>query len=156
MNAKQLLDNAKFLAEVLESVGFGINSLPGHVAWTINRMPSVTEWNGKVHLFCNSANMPQIIKILKEFGIDAKSDDEKKDVVMFNTDPNHDIVALLADVIARQRDQKRLRHYEGLDQNVEQLIQQMPYVKHGMFSRGVNAMKNQVQVLENIRKQKIR
>ncbi|MBD5391495.1 hypothetical protein HDR66_01665 [bacterium] len=155
MNVKQLLDNIKFLAETTVSVRFGINTLPGHVAWTINKMPSIVEWNGDVCLECNKQIQPQIIKVLKEFGIDATVD-SKLDHVVFKTRYEHDIVAVLSEVINRQRDQKRLRHYEGLDQNVAQLVQQLPHVKHGVFSRGVNAMKNQVQVLKNIREQKIR
>ena len=154
MNAKQLLDNTKFLAETLESVGFGIHSLPGHAAWAVNKIPSVSEWNGEVHLFYIGKNGPQVIKVLKEFGIDADLD-ENKGVVIFNAGPNHDIVAVMADVIERQKVRKKLHYLAGLEQNVDQLIQQMPHVKHGMFSRGVNAMKHQVGVLNNVRKQNV-
>lgn len=157
ISGKDLVWAIDFLKENVVDVRF---MMEGGRGWYTNTIPTVEKWNaGDIVLVSNNAKSPIIVaKILNELGIKANivsTNGQPDSAVKFTAKAGDDIIYILSMVMEQQKQQQKLSHAEwvisGLTQNVDMLIEQLPHVKRGMFSHGVKAFKQQVEVLKNLR-----
>ncbi len=155
------------VSKVLSDIAFfkehavGIRFLIDDKNW-LTKFPSIARWaSGAVVI--ETANNPaaskEIANRLAGYNINAKVVDlgERQNAgVKFQAIAGDEILAILQKAFAeRELDQKLMvtsGHLKDLEANVDMLIKQQPYVQASLFSRGVNAMKQSIAVLQNVRR----
>lgn len=155
----QLLSDIKFFKENISEIRFMKNDGAWHTSF-----PSIASWaQGDIVLQVKPVgSYAHVVGGLKNrlanYGVDATCVSvgaAVENALKFKARAGDDIIVILAKALADQKLQAKVgelsNQLSGLNQNVDQLVEQLPHVRHGAFSRGVNAMKNQVAVLQNIR-----
>lgn len=152
MEIKSFLNDIKFFTENMVSVRFMLNQTD----YVMNTMPRIDAWRRGVVVLS-----PRSPKAAEEFrkrlaqysGVEVVSQNltQQQSEVVFKCNADNDIVLLLGEVLKQQKLKMRSNQLDGLGQEVDQVIQQLPYVRASAFSRGVNALKNHLEVLKNIR-----
>ena len=144
---RQVLADVNFLREKITHIRFWYDDK----SFT-ESFPSIATWRrGNVSLKINgsSDDWAEFDNCLNRYGIQPQPDG--KGFYKFNVSSDHDIIAILYQALSQQRVYDQARQLSTLSQEVAQVTQQLPYVHSSIFSRGVNALKNQVQVLERVR-----
>lgn len=158
----QLLSDIKFFKEHIEEITFMRND-----GTCFKGFPSIVNWTqGEIVVKVTGigSGVEAIVKELKNrldcYGVDVRVtgvNDDIADGVKFKAKAGDDIISVLAKARANQLRQNYVGKLEqqltGLNLNVDQLIKQLPYVQRGVFSRGVNKFKRQVDVLKKIREE---
>lgn len=147
-DVRQVLADVNFLREKITHIRFWFNDK----SFT-ESFPSIATWRqGDVSLKINGDNddWAEFDNCMNRYGIQPQPDG--KGFYKFNVSSDHDIIAILYQALSQQRVYAQARQLANLHQEIEQTAHQLPHVRPSVFSRGVNALKNQVQVLENIRK----
>ena len=160
VEVRQVLSDVAFFRDTISDIRF----MKGVASWYTG-FPSVADWtDGEVILKLNNYAHEAVVKRLAVYGIDAAVtciDGARGDnAVKFSAKAGDDILFVLHKAMADQKLQTKVNKLEnqmaGLNQNVDQLVEQLPHVQRGVFSRGVKAFKNQVDVLKNIRASQIK
>lgn len=152
MEIKAFLNDLKFFTENMISVRFMLNQ----TEFVKDVMPRIDAWRSGVIVLS-----PRSPKAAEEFrkrlaqysGVEVVSQNltQQQSEVVFKCNADNDVVLLLSEVLKQQKLKMRSNQLDGLAQEVDQAIQQLPHVHASAFSRGVNALKNQIEVLKNIR-----
>lgn len=154
----QVLKDVKFFGNAVQGIRFICDNNSFY-----STFPTITSWlNGNVVLELantSTTNCAEVVKRLGEYGINAEIvgiDGRATGGVKFAAKAGDDIIAVLHMALSQREQKKQLQKAQhqlsGLNQNVDQLIEQAPSVRRGAFSSGVNALLNQVNTLKNIRK----
>lgn len=151
MEIKSFLDDLKFFTENMVSVRFMLNQTD----YVMNAMPRIDAWrSGVVVLSPRSPKAAEEFrKRLVQYGVEVVSQNltQQQSEVVFKCNADNDIVLLLGEVLKQQKLKMRSNQLDGLAQEVDHAVEQLPHVRASAFSRGVNALKNQIEVLKNIR-----
>lgn len=151
---RQLLTDISFFRETISAIRFVREDNSYFTSF-----PSIAEWTGgDVILELRKGNSSaEIISRLAGYDIVARERTLPQGVIstnkgiQFNVKSDNDIICVLHKAFADGNLHKKAHQLDGLNQNVDQLVEQLPHVRHGAFSRGVKAMKNQIDTLKNIR-----
>lgn len=146
-DVRQVLADVNFLREKITRIRFWFNDK----SFT-ESFPSIATWRqGKITLKINGGkdDWNELDRCLNRYGIQTQPDGDG--FYKFNVSSDHDIIAILYQALSQQRVYDQARQLSTLSQEVTQVTRQLPYVHSSIFSRGVNALKNQVQVLERVR-----
>lgn len=151
MEIKTFLDDIKFFTDNMLSVRFMLNQTD----YVMNTMPRIDAWrSGVVVLSLRSQKAAEELrKRLAQYGVEVVPQNltQQQSEVAFKCNADNDIVLLLGEVLKQQKLKMRSNQLDGLAQEVDHAVEQLPYVRASAFSRGVNALKNQIEVLKNIR-----
>lgn len=151
MEIKSFLDDLKFFTENMVSVRFMLNQTD----YVMNTMPRIDAWrSGVVVLSPRSPKAAEEFrKRLAQYGVEVVPQNltQQQSEVVFKCNADNDIVLLLGEVLKQQKLKMRSNQLDGLAQEVDHAVEQLPYVKASAFSRGVNALKNQIEVLKSVR-----
>ncbi len=151
MEIKSFLDDLKFFTENMSSVRFMLNQTD----YVMNAMPRIDAWrSGVVVLSPRSQKAGQEFgKRLAQYGVEVVSQNltPQQSEVVFKCNADNDVVLLLGEVLKQQKLKMRSNQLDGLAQEVDHAVEQLPYVRASAFSRGVNALKNQIEVLKSVR-----
>lgn len=151
LEVRQVLEDVSFFKEKVKEIRF----MKKDGVWYTN-FPSIASWtDGDIVLVMkNSSSIDEVKQHLTGYGIQAAAT-QQETAVRFSAKAGDDIIFVLHKAMHEQKLQEKANRLanqiNGLNQNVDQLIKQLPHVQRGAFSRGVNAFKNQVDVLKNIR-----
>ncbi len=147
---RQLLTDISFFRETISGIRFICEDNSYFTSF-----PSVAEWTGGdvVLELRTSDSAAEIISRLADYNIVAVPQEGgyRTRSIRFAIKSDNDIICVLHKAFADSNLRKKAHQLDGLNQNVDQLVQQLPHVRHGAFSRGVKAMKNQIDTLKNIR-----
>ena len=151
MDIKSFLNDIKFFTDNMVSVRFMLNQTD----YVMNTMPRIDAWrSGVVVLSLRSQKAAEELrKRLAQYGVEVVPQNltQQQSEVAFKCNADNDIVLLLGEVLKQQKLKMRSNQLDGLAQEVDHAVEQLPYVRASAFSRGVNALKNQIEVLKNIR-----
>lgn len=155
VEVKQILSDISFFSAVIYGIRFMKDK--NETIW-FTTFPSIADWtNGTVMLEIQHKRSAEEMKArLAAYGIEAtlvSLGAPTEYAVKFSATSSDDIIAVLHKAMTEKAKRSKANYMAGLSQEVDQLIEQLPHIKRGAFSRGVNAMKNQVEVLKNIRVQ---
>ena len=151
MEIKTFLDDIKFFTDNMLSVRFMLNQTD----YVMNTMPRIDAWrSGVVVLSLRSQKAAEELrKRLAQYGVEVVSQNltPQQSEVVFKCNADNDVVLLLGEVLKQQKLKMRSNQLDGLAQEVDHAVEQLPYVRASAFSRGVNALKNQIEVLKSVR-----
>ncbi|MDE6571041.1 MAG: hypothetical protein K2L95_02370 [Alphaproteobacteria bacterium] len=144
---RQVLADVTFLRQTVVRIRFWFDDNT-----FTDSFPSIGTWRqGHVALDFNGGvdNQKKLDKCLNRYGIQGHLDGNG--FYKFHVQGDHDILVILAQALAQRKVYVQARQLSALNHEIEQTVQQLPHVRPSVFSRGVNALKTQVQVLENVR-----
>lgn len=151
MEIKSFLDDLKFFTENMVSVRFMLNQTD----YVMNTMPRIDAWRSGVVVLSprSPKTAEEFRKRLAQYGVEVVPQNltQQQSEVVFKCNADNDIVLLLGEVLKQQKLKMRSNQLDGLAQEVDHAVEQLPHVRASAFSRGVNALKNQIEVLKNIR-----
>lgn len=151
MDIKSFLNDIKFFTDNMVSVRFMLNQTD----FVMNTMPRIDAWrSGVVVLSPRSQEAAEEFrKRLAQYSVEVvpQNPTQQQSEVVFKCHADNDIILLLSEVLKQQKLKMRSNQLDGLAQEVDQMIKQLPHVHASAFSRGVNALKNHIEVLKNIR-----
>lgn len=151
MEIKSFLADIKLFTDNMVDVCFVLNQSEG----IKNAMPQIDVWrSGVVVLSPRSPNAAEEMRgRLAHYGVEIVQQNltQQQSKIVFKCNADNDVILLLSEVLKQQKLRLRSNQLRGLSQEVDQAIQQLPYVQSGIGSRGVNALKNQIEVLKNVR-----
>ena len=154
VEVRQVVKDLLFFENALK----GIRFMKTDKSWYVG-FPTIANWSkGDIVLEIRGDVAKDVVDCLAAYGAQAEIvniDGGTKNGVKFAATVADDVIFVLHKAICDKNRKDKISTLEhemsGLTQNVDQLIQQLPNVQRGVFSRGVNAMKNQVEVLQNLR-----
>lgn len=151
MDIKSFLNDIKFFTDNMVSVRFMLNQTD----FVMNTMPRIDAWRRGVVVLspCSQKAAEEFRKRLAQYGVEVVPQNltQQQSEVAFKCNADNDIVLLLGEVLKQQKLKMRSNQLDGLAQEVDHAVEQLPYVRASAFSRGVNALKNHIEVLKNIR-----
>lgn len=151
MEIKAFLNDLKFFTENMVSVRFMLNQTD----YVMNTMPRIDAWRSGVVVLSSRSpkTAEEFRKRLAQYGVEVVPQNltQQQSEAVFKCNADNDIVLLLGEVLKQQKLKMRSNQLDGLAQEVDHAVEQLPHVRASAFSRGVNALKNQIEVLKNIR-----
>ncbi len=151
MEIKSFLADIKLFTDNMVDVCFMLNQSKG----IKNTMPQIDVWRGGVVVL--SPRSPNAVKEMRvrlaQYGVEIVPQNltQQQSKIVFKCNADNDVILLLGEVLKQQKLRLRSNQLKGLAQEVDHAVEQLPYVRASAFSRGVNALKNQIEVLKNIR-----
>lgn len=151
MEIKAFLNDLKFFTENMVSVRFMLNQTD----YVMNTMPRIDAWRSGVVVLSSRSpkTAEEFRKRLAQYGVEVVPHNltQPQSEAVFKCNADNDIVLLLGEVLKQQKLKMRSNQLDGLAQEVDHAVEQLPHVRASAFSCGVNALKNQIEVLKNIR-----
>lgn len=151
MEIKTFLDDLKFFTENMVSVRFMLNQTD----YVMNTMPRIDAWRSGVVVLSSRSpkTAEEFRKRLAQYGVEVVPQNltQQQSEAVFKCNADNDIVLLLGEVLKQKKLKMRSNQLDGLAQEVDHAVEQLPHVRASAFSCGVNALKNQIEVLKNIR-----
>lgn len=151
MEIKAFLNDLKFFTENMVSVRFMLNQTD----YVMNTMPRIDAWRSGVVVLSSRSQKTaeEFRKRLAQYGVEVVPQNltQQQSEAVFKCNADNDIVLLLGEVLKQQKLKMRSNQLDGLAQEVDHAVEQLPHVRASAFSCGVNALKNQIEVLKNIR-----
>lgn len=151
VEVRQFLADVEFLRNKVVEINFWLDN-----ERFMKTFPTINMWyQGDVSLVTlGTEDMNKIIaERLAAYGVAATV---TANGVKFAAKSNDDIIAVLYQVFKQKEWVKKAYQLNILHKEIEQTSHQLSYVHSSVLSRGVNALKNQVQVLENIRQTQLK
>lgn len=151
VEVRQFLADVELLRKIIVEIRFWLTDTR-----FMTDFPAINMWTqGDISLatVASAEEKKEIVKRLAKYGVDATV---TANGIQFPAKSDDDIIVVLHHVVSQKKLLRKSYQLDTLHKNVEQTARQLPHVHSSVFSRGVNALKNQVQVLENIRQTQLK
>lgn len=148
----KVLTDVCFFRDTISNIKFVCND-----GRTFIGFPSIAAWtNGNIIL--STTDGREIMQRLAGYDINAElvnDDGRPNSGVKFAAKVGDDIISVLHMALTQRAKNKKLSDLtwklNGLNQNVDQLIEQASHAHRGVFSSGINSVLNQINTLKNNR-----
>lgn len=122
------------------------------------RAPNMADWplqHGKVTFVVGSEKRAELVKkALEKYSLQAQIVNARPPLVEFECGLADDIMLIInmfqEKKYLRQQNDSLKNQLSAVHSSVEQMADQIKYVKSSLFSKGVNALKHNVEVLNNV------